>query len=109
MDTVSFACSVRSRIRGLIGVNKYDKTLLLAPCNSIHTYGMLMSIDVAFVDENGVVASVYRDVEPRRLLRQVGAVCVLERMSNPYRPWLSEGDELMLGTLDEPNSQGREV
>ena len=93
---------MRARMRGLIGADGYEGVLLLAPCSSIHTYGMRFVIDVAFVDELGIVLEAYRDVDPGKVLHHPGAACVLERMSSVHRPWFEKGDELWLGANRKP-------
>lgn len=53
--------------------------LLIAPCRSIHTVGMLFVIDVAFLDAEGLVLRVVRRVRPfRALTGPPGTAAVLE-------------------------------
>jgi uncharacterized membrane protein (UPF0127 family) len=53
--------------------------ILLAPCNSIHTFWMRFAIDVVFLDTEGVVQAVKLSVAPWRIVWPVAkARAVLE-------------------------------
>jgi uncharacterized protein len=54
------------RSRGLLFRRRLaqDEALLISPCSSIHMFGMLYSIDVAFVDAAGAVIKVVSNVRP---------------------------------------------
>ncbi len=43
-----------------------DRTLVLEPCNAIHTIGMRFAIDAVFVDVNGIVLKVVSGLRPWR-------------------------------------------
>jgi uncharacterized membrane protein (UPF0127 family) len=56
-----------------------DEGVWLTKCGAIHTIGMRYSIDVVFVDREGFVLRICRDVRPNRLaLRCRRARAVLE-------------------------------
>ena len=57
-----------SRLKGLLGtLSLNEKTIIwLKPCNSIHTIGMLYSIDVLFLDQNNCVINIFENVKPFR-------------------------------------------
>jgi len=44
-----------------------DAGLLLVPCNSVHTCFVRFAVDVVFVDRNGSVLAVRRNLRPWRL------------------------------------------
>ena len=70
-----------SRLRGLIGRPeiKDGEGLLLSPCKAVHMYGVTYPIDVAFVDEHGVVVALYRELMPGARSRWHGrARCAVE-------------------------------
>lgn len=48
-----------------------DEGLLLTPCRSVHTHWMRFSIDVAMLDDDGIVLSVFTDVKPWRIAPRV--------------------------------------
>ena len=108
-----FALSFFQRLRGLLGRSPswlgVGGVLLLAPCDSIHTWGMRYAIDVAFLDGHGRVLESVRRLPPRRRLRCPGARVVLERPSAvvlgssletplpAQERWLEEGDCVFVG------------
>ena len=94
-EHVAFACSVRARLKGLLGTQGYDKTLVLAPCCDVHTWGMHYPIDVAFVSEDGEVLAAYRAVAPRRRLACPQACVVLEREACGHA-WYEPGNRIGL-------------
>ena len=68
-DNLFIADKFWSRAIGLLGRRELalNEAILIRPCSSIHTFFMRMRINVAFVDANGVVLSVHREVPPWRL------------------------------------------
>ena len=56
-----------SRNRGCSAAARRSRRLILAPCNSIHTFFMRFPIDVAFVDRAGRIVQAPRTVRPWRL------------------------------------------
>lgn len=54
------------RARGLLGAGALPSGagLLLRPCRAVHTLGMGMPLDVAFLDRGGTVVAVYRGLRP---------------------------------------------
>ena len=85
-----------SRMRGLLGAHGARKRtpLLLAPCSSIHTFGMAFSIDAAFIDDDGDVLEARRDITPGKVVSVPGAVAVLERASI-CGVWPHRGDRVV--------------
>lgn len=57
-----------SRLKGLLGTLSLqnDHGLWLIPCDSIHTIGMLYSIDVVFLNKEAEVCRICKDVKPFR-------------------------------------------
>jgi len=47
-----------SRARGLLGRDGTGGAIVLAPCRSVHTLGMRFAIDVAYLDEQGIVVKI---------------------------------------------------
>jgi uncharacterized protein len=70
----------RTRNRGLLGRGSLSDGdgLILAPCNSIHTFFMQFAIDVAFVRRDGRVVKIRKTVRPWRVSAAVRAFAVLE-------------------------------
>jgi uncharacterized protein len=68
------------RLRGLIGRADWPAgvALRLAPCRSVHTFGMRFAVDLVWVDGRGRVVRVDRGVRPWRLRSCRAARSVLE-------------------------------
>ena len=92
---VKLAVTHRSRLVGLLENPDELSPLLIAPCRDVHTFGMRVSLDIAFLDANGVVMRVSRDVGRWRRIRCPGASMVVERVARKG-PWLQEGDKVGL-------------
>lgn len=89
------------RARGLLGVRHFEGAdagcepcILIAPCWSVHTFGMRVAIDLAFLDLAGVVVSSERAVPPGRMRWHPKARAALERVSEPSEPWPKPQDRL---------------
>lgn len=52
------ATSRTDRRRGLIGVTSVEQPLVLKPCSWVHTIGMKVPIDVAYISTEGIVLDV---------------------------------------------------
>ena len=70
-ERVERADTWRSRLRGLLGRDGLAPGvgLLLDPCNSVHTFFMRFSIDVAFLDAQGLVVALSPRLSPWRATR----------------------------------------
>lgn len=90
------AARFRDRLAGLLVPRPPNCLLLIAPCSSIHTFGMRFCIDVAFFDSQAVVLRTERNVAPGRVLRCSTAVGVMERKANQSVQWFSVGEEVSI-------------
>lgn len=104
---IEIACTVRSRLRGLLGRDSFNAALLIVPCRDIHTYGMRKAIDVAFVSKEGLALKVVRGLTPRKRVRCKGSAAVIERFAIDG-DWFQEGDRLCLCkvTLNDKRRRG---
>jgi uncharacterized protein len=71
----------QDRITGLLGRETFrvGQGMHIVPSDSIHTVGMRFSIDVLFLDENGIVLDKWPDVQPGRTgVRCFKAISTLE-------------------------------
>jgi len=68
-DTITVCETLPDRLRGLLGKTSLDQTEVywIRPCDSIHTFFMRMTIDVAFVDANLTVVKVIANMTPFRV------------------------------------------
>ena len=55
LAAAQLATSRTDRRRGLIGVTSVEQPLVLTPCSWVHTIGMKVPIDVAYVSADGIV------------------------------------------------------
>ena len=94
---VELACTLRSRLRGLLGRGEFTGVLMIVPCRDIHTFGMKRAIDVAFVSSDGLVLESHRCVGPCRRIRCRKAAVTLERYAEDA-PWPESGDRIELQT-----------
>lgn len=84
---LEIAASYRARTRGLLGRDGVTGALLLSPANSIHTFGMRIPIDVAYLDRHLRVLAV-RTMRPGRLgLPRLRSRHVLEAEAGAMRGW----------------------
>ena len=96
---IILATSLRMRLSGLLKRERCTKgeLLLLAPCKSIHTFGMRSPIDVAFLDAKARVVASERKVLPNKVRSHPQAAAVLERRSSPGGRWPLAGESLLVG------------
>lgn len=94
------ATSFTARARGLLGTNANwgdeGRVLVLAPCRSVHTFGMRYALDIAFVSRSGIVLRAEQAVPPKRLLACRKATFVLERPRDRAAPWPEAGSSIPL-------------
>jgi len=70
----------KTRNRGLLGRTSLEPghALVLAPCNSVHTFFMKFAIDVVFVGRDGTVRKVAHAVRPWRIAISPRSFAVIE-------------------------------
>lgn len=68
-DTVIVAATFLKRTKGLLGREEFrnGESLVIRPCNSIHTFFMKFAIDVLFVDKNSRIVKAVSRLEPFRI------------------------------------------
>lgn len=81
------------RRRGLIGRDTIDEPLVLEPCAWIHTVGMKVPVDVAYVNDDHVVIAT-ESLKPWRVGAPVrGSRMVIEAAAGSFERWnLQPGD-----------------
>jgi uncharacterized membrane protein (UPF0127 family) len=77
---VSVASTLLSRLLGLalLSRRRAGAGLLIPRCRSVHTFGMRFALDLLWLDDQGRVIELGRDVPPRRIVRCSAAAAVLE-------------------------------
>ncbi|MFI5678764.1 DUF192 domain-containing protein [Streptomyces cellulosae] len=84
---LEIAASYRARTKGLLGRDAVDGALLLSPAGSVHTFGMRIPIDVAYLDRHLNVIAV-RTMKPGRLgLPRLRSRHVLEAEAGVMEGW----------------------
>ncbi|MFF9767141.1 DUF192 domain-containing protein [Streptomyces sp. NPDC014636] len=81
------SASYRARTKGLLGRDSVDGAMLLSPASGVHTFGMRIPIDVAYLDRRLTVIAV-RTMSPGRLgLPRLRARHVLEAEAGAMAGW----------------------
>ncbi|MFF9023668.1 DUF192 domain-containing protein [Streptomyces eurythermus] len=84
---LEIAASYRARTRGLLGRDTVAGAMLLSPASGVHTFGMRIPIDVAYLDRRLSVIAV-RTMPPGRLgLPRPRARHVLEAAAGAMAGW----------------------
>jgi uncharacterized membrane protein (UPF0127 family) len=87
------ATSRGDRRRGLLGRNHLEGALVIEPCRWIHTFGMRFDVDVAFLDERGVVIKTMHVHRNRLGVPVFRARRVIEAEAGAFARWgLRVGD-----------------
>ncbi len=107
---VELAAGFWSRLVGLQFRRRlpHGRGLLIVPCRSIHTCFVRFALDVVFMDRQGVVLEVCRDVRPWRIVaghRQAHAV--LELPSGAA--WLQPAQTLAVAVRSDPVALPRAI
>ncbi|MBI5420116.1 MAG: DUF192 domain-containing protein [Deltaproteobacteria bacterium] len=73
-DRVGRAETFFRRLRGLLFAPPLEggEGLWIAPCGSVHTFGMRYPIDVLFLDRRGEVVGLYPNLAPNRFTKHTG-------------------------------------
>jgi uncharacterized membrane protein (UPF0127 family) len=104
--TVEVADTRASRRRGLLGRDclEASSALLISPCFAVHTAFMRFAIDVVFVDRNGCVVRIVRELPPWRMAGAWRAHRVIELAAGELGTRdVRVGDRLY---LDPPGAAG---
>ncbi len=93
-EVLEAAFDSRARRRGLLGRDSLapGSALIIAPCNSIHTFFMRFAIDVVFVRRDGEVVKVSRAVPAWRVRLAPRAFAVVEMAAGAF-----DGDGVRVG------------
>jgi uncharacterized membrane protein (UPF0127 family) len=87
----------KDRRRGLLGRDGQDGAMVLSRCRWIHSVGMQFPLDVAYLDDDGVVLKTVRMAPNRVGLPVVKAKTVVEAEAGAFARWgLHVGDVVEL-------------
>lgn len=87
---VEQACTFTKRLRGLLGRSEMNPgdSLLIRPCNAVHTAFMRFTIDVIFLSMDGQVLKVASQIKPWRMaIGPRGSCAVLEMPGGQAMAW----------------------
>jgi uncharacterized membrane protein (UPF0127 family) len=97
LASAEIAADGRARRRGLLKRDGLEGALVLRPCRWVHTIGMRFPLDVAYVDQDGVVVKAVRMARHRVGLPVPRATWVIEAEAGAFERWeLSIGDVVEL-------------
>ncbi|MFF5182522.1 DUF192 domain-containing protein [Streptomyces sp. NPDC000345] len=101
---LEIAASYRARTRGLLGRDDVDGAMLLSPAGGVHTFGMRMPIDVAYLDRRLTVIAVHTMPPGRLGLPRLRSRHVLEAAAGAMREWgVRRGVRVEVITGDRPH------
>jgi len=102
LASADVATTSRERRKGLRGRRELDGAFVIPKCRWVHTFGMCIPIDVAFVDEAGVVLKIVRMRRWRLGAPVRHARWIIEASTGSFERWgLSIGDAVELRDPDE--------
>ena len=102
-ETVEVADTRATRNRGLLGRDRLEpgSALVISPCLAVHTAFMRFAIDVVFVDRDGRVVRIVRDLTPWRMAAAWRAQRVIELPAGELHAHdVRVGDRLYLAMAD---------
>lgn len=93
LASADVADSAHSRRKGLIGRTSIDNPMVITECKWIHTIGVKVPLDVAYLDASGMVIKTER-VKPLRISAPVSRCkTVVEAGAGSFERWnLKVGD-----------------
>lgn len=101
-DNVHQALSFASRLKGLMFSKELPvgQSLLIQPCNSVHTFFMRFPIDVLFLSNSNEIVDVRKNMKPYRLTSLIpNSRAVLETNAGTIEQHQIEvGDQLRFET-----------
>lgn len=104
LASAEIADSRRTRRKGLLGRDTMSGALVIEPCRWIHTLGMRFPIDVAYLDNDGVVVKTMQMHRHRMGIPVWRAHCVIEAQAGAFARWgLRVGDQIEIRTGDAPS------
>jgi uncharacterized membrane protein (UPF0127 family) len=108
-DAAELADTRATRKRGLLGRDSLEpgSALVISPCLAVHTAFMRFVIDVVFVDRNGSVVKIARDLTPWRMAAAWRAQHVIELPAGESSARdVRVGDRLYLATAEADSRLG---
>ena len=96
------ASTRQQRRKGLLGRDRLEGAMVIEPCRWVHTLGMRFSIDVAFLDADGLVIRTVQMPRHRLGMPVVRARSVIEAEAGAFARWgVHVGDVIELREHDD--------
>lgn len=87
LASANVASTPRARRHGLIGQHSVTTALVLDRCRWIHTIGVKCALDVAYLDEGGVIVKMQRVAPMRIPLPVTKSRFVIEASAGSFERW----------------------
>jgi uncharacterized membrane protein (UPF0127 family) len=103
-STIEPAFESKTRNRGLLGRDRLadGSALIIAPSNSVHTFGMRFAIDLIYAARDGRVVKIRAAVPRSRVSFALGAFAVIEMAAgSAEKAGLRTGDKIVLTSTHE--------
>jgi len=95
LASADVANTAAARRRGVIGRGVIEGALVLTPCRWVHSIGVRLDLDVAYLDSEGVVIKTERLVPLRVAAPVRKCVTVVEASAGSFERWgLRVGDRI---------------
>jgi len=105
LASLEIAASRRDRRRGLLGRDGLEGALLLERTRSVHTIGMRFPLDVAHLDDDGVVLRTCRMARNRVGVPVLQARRVLEAEAGSFARWDLQPGQVLEVRADRPGER----
>ena len=86
-----------SRLMGLMFREKLDddEALLIAPCNSIHTFFMRFPIDLVFIDREWNIVTEKRNIMPGKIINPINGAWAVVELKGGHIDLMGIADSIM--------------
>jgi len=95
LATLEIADTWKTRLKGVLGRERFEGALLIKPAFSVHTIGLKTELDVAYCDANLCVIAIVTMSPNRMGMPRVRARQVIEAPKGSFERWgIRAGDQL---------------
>ena len=95
LATLDIADTWKTRLKGVLGCERFEGALLTKPAFSVHSIGLKTELDVAYCDANLRVLDIVTMVPNRMGMPRVRARQVIEAPKGSFERWgIRAGDQL---------------
>ena len=95
LDTLEIADTWVTRLKGVLGRERFEGALLIKPAFSVHTIGVKSELDVAYCDADLRVIDIVTMAPNRMGMPRLRARQVIEAPKGSFERWgITTGDQL---------------